>query len=290
MGSSELAQDTNRPRQDADLTAVAAPRRPRQQQNIIRLSIGIRCSNSGCRANFQAPATRATACRRASRARSSGSTSVEDGLAVTRATSSATRGHAHHPEGDWGHLPPPRWPGSGVCNPDRPWAQMASAIGKLDTARSFELCSATGRIAQPSLAANCPLPSRPARQGVERNIVITMWDWGDCPRPIFTTGNLNRASAIRPLNANGLIYGALEESSGTSFRSSTRPAMRRTRSKCRYASPNTPSSKDNLRGPLSLLGRCAHLGQPDNMHMRSEIKGQGGARWWWVCCLIRGTR
>ena len=53
-------------------------------------------------------------------------------------------------------------------------AQMASAIGRLDTARALTLFADwTDRIAGGELPF--AQPSRPA--GVERNIVITMWDW-----------------------------------------------------------------------------------------------------------------
>ena len=54
-----------------------------------------------------------------------------------------------------------------------------------------------------------PAPPRP--QGVERNVVITMWDWADPKSYLHDVVSTDRRNPT--LNANGLLYGALELSS-----------------------------------------------------------------------------
>jgi hypothetical protein len=54
-----------------------------------------------------------------------------------------------------------------------------------------------------------PAPSRP--QGVERNVVITMWDWADPKSYLHDVVSTDRRKPT--VNANGLLYGALELSS-----------------------------------------------------------------------------
>jgi len=54
-----------------------------------------------------------------------------------------------------------------------------------------------------------PAPLRP--QGVERNVVITMWDWADPKSYLHDVVSTDRRKPT--VNANGLLYGALELSS-----------------------------------------------------------------------------
>ena len=51
-----------------------------------------------------------------------------------------------------------------------------------------------------------PAPPRP--QGVERNVVITQWDWADPKAYLHDEVSTDRRNPT--LNANGPIYGALE--------------------------------------------------------------------------------
>ena len=51
-----------------------------------------------------------------------------------------------------------------------------------------------------------PAPPRP--QGVERNVVITMWDWADPKAYLHDVVSTDRRNPT--LNANGLLYGAHE--------------------------------------------------------------------------------
>jgi hypothetical protein len=64
----------------------------------------------------------------------------------------------------------------------------------------------TDRIAKGELP---PVPPRP--QGIERNIVITEWDWADPKSYLHDEVSTDRRNPT--LNANGLIYGSLELSS-----------------------------------------------------------------------------
>ena len=51
-----------------------------------------------------------------------------------------------------------------------------------------------------------PAPPRP--QGLERNVVITMWDWADPKAYLHDVVSTDRRNPT--LNAKGLLYGALE--------------------------------------------------------------------------------
>jgi hypothetical protein len=53
-----------------------------------------------------------------------------------------------------------------------------------------------------------PTPPRP--QGVERNVVITMWDWADPKAYLHDLVSTDRRNPT--INANGLLYGVLEQS------------------------------------------------------------------------------
>ena len=63
----------------------------------------------------------------------------------------------------------------------------------------------TDRIAEGELP---PAPPRP--QGVERNVVITQWDWAD-PKA-YLHDEIATDKRNPTVNANGPIYGALEQS------------------------------------------------------------------------------
>jgi hypothetical protein len=64
----------------------------------------------------------------------------------------------------------------------------------------------TDRIAHGELPAQAP----PRPQGVERNVVITQWDWAD-PKA-YLHDEISSDKRNPNVNANGLIYGAAEES------------------------------------------------------------------------------
>jgi hypothetical protein len=84
---------------------------------------------------------------------------------------------------------------------------MVNNIGRLDTQRALKLFAEwTDRINAGALPAEHP--SRP--QGVERNLVITQWDWSN-PKS-YLHDSIASDKRDPTVNANGLIYGATEES------------------------------------------------------------------------------
>jgi len=127
-------------------------------------------------------------------------------------------------------------------------AFMARDIGRLDTQRALKLFAGwTDRIA----AGDLPFaqPERP--QGVERNVVITQWDWS---RPTAYLHDEISTDRRNPrLNASGKIYGTPEDSSDlvpvldpkTGTPSEVMHPVR---------DPGTPSSKDNPFGPSAYWG------------------------------------
>ena len=85
---------------------------------------------------------------------------------------------------------------------------MATAIGRVDTQRAIkEFAGWTDRIAAGELPA--AKPQRP--QGRERNVVITQWDFSDPKHYLHDIVSTDKRKPT--LNPNGLIYGAVENSS-----------------------------------------------------------------------------
>ena len=104
--------------------------------------------------------------------------------------------------------------------------QMTTNIGRLDTQRAFKLFADwTDRIAAGELPA--AIPMRP--QGVERNVVITLWDWAG-PKD-YLHDEISTDKRNPTVNANGLIFGATEESTDL-FPVLDPIITRRHRSKC----------------------------------------------------------
>jgi hypothetical protein len=92
-------------------------------------------------------------------------------------------------------------------------------------------------------------PSRPT--GVERNVVITMWDWASPKHYQHDAISTDRRQPT--LNANGLIYGSPEES--TDLVPTLDPVKHVASSiKHPYLDPNTPSALDVGRGPSAYWG------------------------------------
>jgi hypothetical protein len=83
-------------------------------------------------------------------------------------------------------------------------AQMINGLGQFGRDRALALFADwTDRIAAGEVP---PAPPRP--QGTERNVVITQWDWAD-PK-VYLHDEVSTDRRNPTLNANGLIYGALE--------------------------------------------------------------------------------
>jgi hypothetical protein len=84
---------------------------------------------------------------------------------------------------------------------------MVNNIGRLDTQRALKLFADwTDRI-----AAGAVPPAAPQRpQGVERNLVVTMWDWSD--GKAYMHDSISTDKRDPTVNARGPLYGATEES------------------------------------------------------------------------------
>src|SRR5712671_1734582 len=84
---------------------------------------------------------------------------------------------------------------------------MVNNIGRLDTQRALKLFADwTDRIAAGAVPSAAP--QRP--QGVERNLVVTLWDWSDAKAYLHDSISTDRRDPT--VNAGGLLYGATEES------------------------------------------------------------------------------
>src|SRR5256885_2101651 len=110
---------------------------------------------------------------------------------------------------------------------------MTNNIGRFDAQRMLgQFADWTDRIAAGELPAS--RPERP--QGLERNVVISLWDWS---RPTaYLHDEISSDKRNPTVNAYGLIYGATEES--TDFV----PVL----------DPKTPSTKNNPMAPSAYWG------------------------------------
>jgi hypothetical protein len=127
-------------------------------------------------------------------------------------------------------------------------ALMARDINRLDGDRALKyFADWTDRIASGELPGSAP--ERP--KGIERNIVVSMWDW---LRPEFYLHDLVSTDRRNPrVNAGGPVYGSPEDS--TDLVPSVDP---RTHTAIELAhpvrDPNTPSVKGNPFGPSAHWG------------------------------------
>jgi hypothetical protein len=126
--------------------------------------------------------------------------------------------------------------------------QMTTNLGRLGNARALRLFADwTDRIAAGELPTS--KPTRP--QGVERNVVLTLWDWAG-PKE-YLHDEISTDKRNPRLNANGLIYGATEES--TDLFPVLDPVRHRvTQIRMPVRDPNTPSSKQNPMLPSPYWG------------------------------------
>jgi hypothetical protein len=116
---------------------------------------------------------------------------------------------------------------------------MARAIGRLDTQRAFKFFADwTDRIAAGALPAEKP----PRPQGIERNIVVSVWDWGNPKMYLHDQISTDRRNPT--VNANGFIFGTPEWS--TDRVPVLDPVSNKTWDiKVPVRDPKTPSSKDD---------------------------------------------
>ena len=118
---------------------------------------------------------------------------------------------------------------------------------------------------------NCrsPKPQRP--QGIERNIVVTLWDWG---RPTGYLHDLVSTDRRNPrLNANGKVYGSPEDS--TDFVPILDPVTS-TASEVLHPvrDPEHAVVEIERDGAVASLGTRSHLGQQD-AQPQSDVRREG---------------
>jgi hypothetical protein len=127
--------------------------------------------------------------------------------------------------------------------------QMHAAAGRADAQRLLKMFGEwTDRIAQGALPTERPL--RP--QGIERNLVLTLWDWSDPKAYLHDEISTDRRKPT--VNAYGKIYGATEESTDEL------PVLDPVRSEATeiqhpVLDPETPSSRDAPMAPSPYWGR-----------------------------------
>ena len=126
--------------------------------------------------------------------------------------------------------------------------QMTTNLGRMGNARALKLFGDwTDRIAAGELPTS--RPSRP--QGAERNVVLTLWDWAGPKAYLHDEVSTDKRNPR--LNANGLIYGATEES--TDLFPVLDPMNHRvTQVKMPVRDAATPSSKQNPMLPSPFWG------------------------------------
>jgi hypothetical protein len=126
--------------------------------------------------------------------------------------------------------------------------QMTTNLGRMGNARALKLFGDwTDRIAAGELPTS--KPSRP--QGAERNVVLTLWDWSGPKAYLHDEVSTDKRNPR--LNANGLIYGATEESMDL-FPVLDPVNHRATQVKMPVRDAATPSSKQNPMLPSPFWG------------------------------------
>ena len=137
--------------------------------------------------------------------------------------------------------------------------QMTNNIKRLD-ARAYKLFADwTDRIAAGELPATRP----PRPQGVERNVVVTLWDWAG-PKD-YLHDEISTDKRKPTVNANGLIYGAPEESTDL-FPVLDPVNHKATQVKMPVRDPHTPSSKQNPMTPSPYWGPDPIWDSQTSMH------------------------
>jgi hypothetical protein len=138
--------------------------------------------------------------------------------------------------------------------------QMTNGLARLEPTRALALFADwTDRVAAGELPAS--KPSRP--QGVERNVVVTLWDWAG-PKD-YLHDEVSTDKRNPRVNANGLIYGTTEESTDLfPVLDPVRHRVTQVRMPVRDAS--TPSSKRNPMTPSPYWGAEPIWDSQTSMH------------------------
>ena len=154
---------------------------------------------------------------------------------------------------------------------------MINGLAQLGPERALKMFADwTDRVTAGALP---PVPPRP--QGLERNVVITEWDWAD-PKA-YLHDEIATDKRNPSLNANGKIYGATELS--TDYLPVLDPmASAANEVKLSVRDPKTPSSADD-----KVLAPSAYWGDEPIWHSQSNVHnpmfdGQGRV---WITARIR---
>ena len=157
---------------------------------------------------------------------------------------------------------------------------MINSIGQIDPQRAFEMFGDwTDRVAHGELPAQKP----PRPKGVERNIVITLWDWSG-PK-VYLHDEVSTDRRNPTINGYGKIYGTTEESSDNV---PVLDPVKNIASTMRLVpiDPNTPSSKDlPIVAPSPYWGDEAIWNSQTTSH-NPMIDDQGRV---WYTARLRGT-
>jgi hypothetical protein len=138
-------------------------------------------------------------------------------------------------------------------------AQMSGSLNQFGKARVLKMFADwTDRIKAGVLP---PAPQRP--QGLERNIVITQWDWADPKAYLHDVVSTDRRNPR--INANGPVYGSLELSADYTpvLNPTTNTASR---IPLTVRDPNTPPTSASMPEPSPYWGNEAIWTSKNNVH------------------------
>jgi hypothetical protein len=158
--------------------------------------------------------------------------------------------------------------------------QMTNTLARTDSERMLkQFAGWTDRVALGELPAAKPL--RP--QGVERNIVVTLWDWSNPKAYLHDEVSTDKRNPT--LNAYGKLYGATEESTDLIpvLDPKTHTA---TEMKHPVRDPETPSSKEHPMAPSPYWGREAIWDSHTTTH-NPMLDEQGRV---WFTARVRSPR
>jgi hypothetical protein len=138
-------------------------------------------------------------------------------------------------------------------------AQMTGGLNAMGKERALAMFADwTDRIAGGELP---PTPPRP--QGLERNVVITQWDWADPKAYLHDEVSTDRRNPT--VNANGLIYGSLELSAD--YLPVLDPIHNTiSQVKLTVRDPNTPRTPATMQKPSPYWGDEAVWTSRNNVH------------------------
>ncbi|HYE87423.1 MAG TPA: carboxypeptidase-like regulatory domain-containing protein [Vicinamibacterales bacterium] len=162
-------------------------------------------------------------------------------------------------------------------------AQMVNGVNNLGKERALLLFADwTDRVNRGEVP---PAPPRP--QGVERNVVITMWDWADPKAYLHDVVSTDRRDPT--VNAHGPLYGALELSAD--YIPVLDPKTHRIdRIPLTVQDPNTPPTNPKMPAPSPYFGEEVIWTSRNNVHnpmldeksrlwLTSAVRGPDNPAW-----------